>query len=74
MAGICEGRLSDSVVLWEELKFDCSSDLSNEIVGVVLKDSIGANSDFDGGSYLSIDSSSRNGGQTKEAIGELHYS
>jgi len=73
MAGVCKTRLGDSVILGEEIEFDCSADGSGEVVGAVLENTICSDSDFDGISRLSVDSSCRDGGKTKEGIGELHY-
>lgn len=72
MAGVCEGRLSDCVILGEEVKLDLSADLSNEVIGIVLKNSICANGNFDSSSNLGVDSS-RSGDKAKEGIGKLHY-
>ena len=73
VAGIREGRLSDSMVLREEIELDCRADRRSDVVGAVLKNSICSDSDFDSSSRLSIDRCRRNGHETKEGIGELHY-
>ena len=73
MAGVGEARLSDCVILGEEIELDCSADGSGDVVRAVLEDTICSDSDLDGVSCLSADGRSRDGGEAKEGIGELHY-
>jgi hypothetical protein len=72
MAGVAERGLSNGVVLGEEIELDRSTDCSDDVVGIVLEESAFADSDFDSSSRLSVDRC-REGGKTKEGIGELHY-
>ena len=73
MTGVRERGLSDCVILGEEIELDCSADCSYEVVGAVLENPPCSDSDFDGSSRLSVDRCRRNGDETKEGIGELHY-
>ena len=72
MAGIAERRLDHAMVLGKEIELDHSTDLRDEIVGIVLEESTFADSDFDSSSCLSFDRC-REGGKTKEVIGKLHH-
>ena len=73
VAGISEGRLGDRVVLWEEVEFNLSADLSDKVVRAILKHSVFADSDFDSHPLLGVGGSCRESGKTKEGVGELHY-
>jgi hypothetical protein len=48
VARVVEGGLSDSVVLWVEYELDLGSRRSNNVVGSIFKDSIGADGNLDG--------------------------
>jgi hypothetical protein len=61
------------VVFGEEIEFDRSTDCNSEAVGAILENTAVSDGDLDGSSRLSVDRCSRDGDETKEGIGELHY-
>ena len=72
MTRVCEGRLGNRVIFRKEIKLDLSTNLNDQVIRAVLKESVFADIYLDRGSRLSGDSGDRDGGETKEGIGGLH--
>ena len=61
------------MVFGEEIEFDRGTDCNSEVVGAILENTAFSDGDLDGTSCLGVDRCSRDGDETKEGIGELHY-